>query len=98
MQRVWSPYGVKASWQDMFSQEKTRGYRHHPQLERFRTQEEPVATLDAYLDEVVKEATRRDYNFNRSKLGVPVNVRIALRSWTVRIRKFSHLLTKLQKA
>jgi hypothetical protein len=47
----------------------TRGYRHHPQLTRFRAMPRPVACLDTYLASVCDEADRRGYRFDRSKLG-----------------------------
>ena len=50
---------------------RTRGYRHHPQLERFRAQADPVAAINAYLDAVYREALRRDYRFDARKLGRP---------------------------
>ena len=48
---------------------RTRGYRNHPQLERFRAQPEPLSALDAYLSAVVDEAAARGYRYDRSKLG-----------------------------
>ncbi len=47
----------------------TRGYTHHPQLERFRAVPRPVAALDSYLAAVCDEADRRGYTFDRTKLG-----------------------------
>lgn len=48
---------------------QTRGYRNHPQLDRFKGQARPVEALDSYLHCVVDEADRRGYNYNRTKLG-----------------------------
>lgn len=47
---------------------KTKGYKHHPQLERFKESKKPLAQLDLYLQEVLKEACSRNYNFNASKI------------------------------
>lgn len=47
---------------------KTRGYRHHPQLERFLSQEEPLAAVDCYLSRVLDEARARGYSFDISKI------------------------------
>jgi hypothetical protein len=47
---------------------RTRGYRHHPQLERFRAQERPVGCLARYLAGVHAESRIRGYDFDRSKL------------------------------
>lgn len=49
---------------------QTRGYRHHPQLERFRGHAVPELAIDAYLAAVQEEAALRGYAFDRSKLGV----------------------------
>jgi len=48
---------------------RTRGYRHHPQLIRFRNQADPVACLNAYLRAIYDEAVRRGYHFDAGKLG-----------------------------
>ncbi len=40
----------------------------HPQLERFRRTPRPLAWLDAYLQDVVREAHSRGYAFDRSKI------------------------------
>lgn len=47
---------------------ETRGYRSHPQLERFRARKNPVAALDCYLSRVVDEAQARGYDFDASKI------------------------------
>lgn len=47
---------------------RTRGYKHHPQLTRFRQSGAPVATIARYLRFVAAEATRRGYAFDVSKL------------------------------
>ncbi|MBN1888336.1 MAG: DNA lyase [Thermoflexales bacterium] len=48
---------------------ETKGYRHHPQLERFKAQTEPIAALDRYLLAVWEEAAGRGFAFNREKIG-----------------------------
>ncbi len=40
---------------------KTKGYRNHPQLLRFREHHAPLAAIDAYLAEVLRESRRRGY-------------------------------------
>ena len=47
---------------------KTRGYLHHPQLARFREQRDPVAAIATYLAAVHREAVRRGYRFDESKI------------------------------
>jgi hypothetical protein len=47
----------------------TGGYRHHPQLERFRAQAYPVSAINAYLRAVLAEAESRAYGFSPAKVG-----------------------------
>jgi hypothetical protein len=47
----------------------TKGYRHHPQLQRFRAHAAPVAAINSYLQVVAAEADTRGYSFDRRKLG-----------------------------
>ncbi len=46
----------------------TRGYRRHPQLERFRGCRDPLAAINAYLAVVLEEGRRRGYRFDGRKL------------------------------
>jgi hypothetical protein len=46
----------------------TKGYRNHPQLERFRSCDGPVAAIGSYLRAVYQEACRRGYSFDESKV------------------------------
>jgi hypothetical protein len=75
--RLWSIHpqyldakGLVALWREgLLAQAvlngQTRGYRNHPQLERFRDHSDAIAV---YLHHVVDEAESRRYNFDRSKL------------------------------
>ena len=47
---------------------ETRGYKNHPQLERFKSQPNPQAAINAFLFEVYREAERRGYHFDIRKL------------------------------
>ena len=49
----------------------TRGYRHHPQLDRFRQTRNPARTIAVYLWSVADEATERGYHFDISKIAMP---------------------------
>ena len=44
------------------------GYGRHPQLERFKTQSDPVAALNCYLWSVFDDSVNRGYHFNANKL------------------------------
>ncbi len=79
--RLWSIHpkyldakGLVALWREgLLAQAvlkgQTRGYKHHPQLERFRNHARPIAAIRAYLHVVCDEAEQRGYRFDRSKLG-----------------------------
>jgi hypothetical protein len=75
---------------------QTRGYKNHPQLDRFKAQRDPIAALDTYLAAVCDEADTRGYQFSREKLGAK---RVTLRSLTVTdgqlALEWSHLAAKL---
>jgi hypothetical protein len=67
------PQGLVALWREGLLAQKvlaglTRGYRHHPQLERFRGARDPATAIAAYLRAVHEEAFRRGYSFDISKL------------------------------
>ncbi len=80
--RIWTIHpryldrqGLLALWREgllaqAVLQGKTKGYRNHPQLDRFRQQRNPVAALATYLAAVQHEAARRGYAFDASKIGV----------------------------
>ena len=65
--------GLVALWREALLaqkvlQGKTKGYRHHPQLQRFRRCEEPRAAIATYLWAVHDEAARRGYAFEAAKI------------------------------
>ncbi len=66
--------GLVALWREALLAQavllgRTRGYRHHPQLARFRAQADPPSAIAAYLRAVHDEALARDYRFDASKIG-----------------------------
>jgi hypothetical protein len=79
--RLWSLHpkyldtkGLVALWREaLLAQEvlrgKTKGYRHHPQLERFKKARNPLSTISTYLSAVYEEAGRRGFKFNALKIG-----------------------------
>lgn len=78
--RLWSLHpehldarGLVALWREALLAQavlhgETRGYRSHPQLERFRRHPEPLAAIGGYLDGVLAEADRRGYSFDAAKI------------------------------
>ena len=78
--RLWSLHpqyldtkGLLAVWREgLLAQNvilgKTRGYKHHPQLQRFNNTKSPANAIGFYLSTIVEEATKRGYNFNATKI------------------------------
>jgi hypothetical protein len=67
------PRGLVALWREALLAQavlrgKTRGYRHHPQLARFRASSSPVRSIAVYLRVIHDEAQRRGYHFDASKI------------------------------
>ena len=106
--RLWSlhpryldPQGLVALWRETLLARavlrgETRGYTHHPQLERFRTHTDPCLAIDAYLAAVHAEASARGYRFDRGKFGLGTPVpRIPVSRDQV-AHEWQHLLGKLE--
>ena len=78
--RIWTIHpsyldtkGLLAAWREgllaqKVLQNKTNGYRNHPQLLRFRAATDPTASIASYLRGVYEEAVQRGYNFDASKI------------------------------
>ncbi|SER91596.1 hypothetical protein SAMN05443377_11827 [Propionibacterium cyclohexanicum] len=47
---------------------RTKGYRAHPQLQRFSAQAEPLVALAAYLAGLADEGDRRGYHLDRTRI------------------------------
>jgi hypothetical protein len=76
---------------------KTRGYRRHPQLERFRAHARPRAAINTYLWGVAAEAAARGYSFDTRKLG-PRRRGLRLTATAGQLRhEWRHLLRKLAR-
>ena len=68
--------GLVAAWREGLLAQKvlrgeTRGYTRHPQLARFRAQPQPVEVVATYLALLAKEAARRGYVFDVTKISTP---------------------------
>lgn len=66
--------GLVAAWREgLLAQQvlrgRTKGYRFHPQLIRFKTHPAPRACIATYLTGLYDEACARGYEFDRSKIG-----------------------------
>lgn len=105
--RLWSvhpryldPQGLVALWREALLARavlrgQTVGYRHHPQLERFRAHAAPRSAICAYLGVVHDEALRRGYAFDRSKVGRIRSVGRIVVSRGQMDYEWQHLLRKL---
>ncbi len=78
--RLWSLHpkyldskGLVALWREVLLAQNvlignTKGYKNHPQLIRFKEQDNPILAIGTYLLYVQQEATHRGYNFNADKI------------------------------
>ena len=78
--RLWSIHpkyldsqGIVALWRETLLAQavlrnETKGYRNHPQLERFKNCPEPLSAISIYLRSIYIESEARGYSFNESKI------------------------------
>ena len=84
--RIWSIHpkyldwkGLGAQWREALLAQKvlqgeTKGWRNHPQLNRFKEHPEPMQAVGYYLVEINIESLERGYNYNYSKILEPVDI------------------------
>lgn len=105
--RIWSLHpkyldarGLVALWREALLAQavlrgKTKGYRHHPQLLRFRAHASPVGCMGEYLRAVHEEAATRGYRFAAERV-TPARVRGRLTVTRGQLEfEWRHLLEKL---
>jgi hypothetical protein len=78
--RIWSLHpkyldakGLVALWRETLLakkvlERKTKGYRNHPQLNRFKQSGKPLEAINQYLSEIYSESLNRNYNFEKKKI------------------------------
>ena len=76
---------------------ETKGYTHHPQLQRFRDLRSPVADIATYLEAVYAESIARGYHFNHSLIRTPRMRKRIPETHGQLLFEWNHLLSKLQK-
>jgi hypothetical protein len=107
--RLWSlhpryldPQGLVALWREALLAQavlrgETRGYRHHPQLDRFRDQSAPLAAMALYLKAIHAEAEARGYAFDRHKFrATRTRLMIPVTSGQI-AHEWAHLMEKLRR-
>lgn len=93
--------GLVAVWREGLLAQKvlqghTKGYRHHPQLLRFRAHATPLLALGTYLSAIVAEAHSRSYRFDAAKIAACCCTDERLTATTEQLRyEWNHLLHKL---
>lgn len=107
--RLWSLHpryldsrGLVALWREALLARavlrgNTRGYLHHPQLDRFRSHSAALSAIALYLESVYEEAVARGYAFDRRKLA-PCRRRVTIPVSRGQLQyEWSHLLAKLRR-
>ena len=106
--RLWSIHpkyldtkGLVALWREAILAKKvlegkTKGYKNHPQLERFRESSNPISAINLYLNYIFEESLKRNYNFDNAKL-TPKKEKFFLNITEGQlIYEFAHLKNKLK--
>jgi hypothetical protein len=105
--RLWSVHpkyldarGLVALWREgLLAQAvlrgRTNGYRHHPQLQRFRAQPSPLGAVADYLRTVHAEASGRGYAFAARKISPARGVGVIAVTRGQLMHEWSHLMSKL---
>jgi hypothetical protein len=107
--RLWSIHpkyldskGLVALWREALLAKcvlegKTKGYKNHPQLNRFKETKNPIDAINCYLSEIYNEAEKCGYKFDRNK----INWKFSKSKLTVTngqiVYEKQHLLNKLIK-
>ena len=105
--RIWSLHpryldakGLVALWRETLLakhvlENKTRGYKNHPQLQRFKNAKQPLDAVNQYLAVVLQEAIKRGYRFDASKISLFKASKLTVTSGQVAY-EVKHLLAKLK--
>ena len=103
--RIWSLHpqyldtkGLVALWRETLLAKhvlegRTKGYKNHPQLNRFKEANNPLHAINQYLSEVYTEATKRGYTFGKDK----IDWKFKKQTLTVTKGQFAYELEHLKK-
>ncbi len=107
--RLWSLHpkyldraGLLALWREALLAKKvlegkTRGYKNHPQLLRFKESKNSTKFINAFLCEIWKEGVKRKYRFNKSKMQIRITKQKLFVTRGQVKYEYTHLLKKLKK-
>ncbi len=92
--------GLVALWREALLAQavldaKTKGYRSHPQLARFKQHPDPLRAIAAYMLPVFDEARRRGYAFDAAKILCAPAVGTIAATDAQLMHEWRHLLNKL---
>ena len=105
--RIWSLHpkyldakGLVALWRETLLAKhvlegKTKGYKNHPQLNRFKKLKQPLHSINYYLFVVLEEAKARGYNFDAKKISLFKRSKISVTTGQIEYET-KHLLKKLK--
>ncbi len=105
--RIWSLHpkyldakGLVALWRETLLAKKvlegrTKGYKNHPQLNRFKQAKLPLDAINKYLEGIYAEAVNRQYEFDRSKFEMTTSkIKLTVTQGQLEY-EFEHLKKKL---
>jgi hypothetical protein len=106
--RIWSLHpkyldakGLVALWRETLLAKnvlegKTKGYKNHPQLIRFRNSDNPLQVINQYLSAVYKESLIREYHFDQDKFNIDFHPQTLTVTQEQIEYEMQHLLKKLK--
>ena len=106
--RIWSIHpkyldakGLVALWRETLLAKnvlegKTKGYKNHPQLLRFKNSESPLQLINQYLSSVYQESLTRGYHFNVKKIDTDFHAHTLTVTQGQIEYEMQHLLKKLK--
>jgi hypothetical protein len=106
--RIWSLHpkyldtkGLVALWRESLLAKQvlegnTKGYKNHPQLNRFKNSGDVVGCINQYLAAVYENSVERGFNFNKNKINPNfMPTRLTVTDKQIKFEK-NHLLKKLE--
>lgn len=108
--RLWSIHpkyldkiGLVALWREALLAQKvlegrTKAFKKHPQLRRFRASKSPLSSIRNYLLEIYREGKRRGYDFRKEKIKGEPKAKRKIKVTSGQLKyEFEHLMRKLKK-